>query len=153
MVLLEKEYIITMKKKIKKIKKICFFMKEIRKYTIEEKLRCIEFAEKNGIKNVSKLTGIDRKSLREWVKQRNKLKNIENKGKKFRLPGGGAKPKTLMHEKHLINFVDGCIKKNINVDANLIINELCRIAPEMKNKTQKALRSWCYRFLKRNKYS
>ena len=153
MVLLEKEYIITMKKKIKKIKKICFFMKEIRKYTIEEKLRCIEFAEKNGIKNVSKLTGIDRKSLREWVKQRNKLKNIENKGKKFRLPGGGAKPKTLMHEKHLINFIDGCIKKNINVDANLIINELCRIAPEMKNKTQKALRSWCYRFLKRNKYS
>ena len=153
MVLLEKEYIITMKKKIKKIKKICFFMKEIRKYTIEEKLRCIEFAEKNGIKNVSKLTGIDRKSLREWVKQRNKLKNIENKGKKFRLPGGGAKPKTLIHEKHLINFIDGCIKKNINVDANLIINELCRIAPEMKNKTQKALRSWCYRFLKRNKYS
>ena len=45
------------------------------------------------------------------------------------------------------------MKKNISVDANLIINELCRIAPEMKNKTQKALRSWCYRFLKRNKYS
>ena len=57
-------------------------MKEIRKYTIEDKLRCIEFAEKNGIKNVSKLTGIDRKSIREWVKQRNQLKNIENKGKK-----------------------------------------------------------------------
>ena len=128
-------------------------MKEIKKYTIEDKLRCIEFAEKNGIKNVSKLTGIDRKSLREWVKQRNQLKNIENKGKKFRLPGGGAKPKTLIHEKHLIDFIDGCMKKNISVDANLIINELCRIDPEMKKTNIKTLRSWCFRFLKRNKYS
>ena len=25
-------------------------MKEMRKYTIEEKLRCVEFAEKNGIR-------------------------------------------------------------------------------------------------------
>ena len=128
-------------------------MKEIRKYTIEDKLRCIEFAEKNGIKSVSELTGIDRKSLREWFKQRNQLKNIENKGKKFRLPGGGAKPKTLIYEKYLINFIDDCMKKNINVDANLIISKLCRIEPEKQKKTQKALRSWCYRFLKRNKYS
>ena len=128
-------------------------MKEIRKYTIEDKLRCIEFAEKNGIKSVSELTGIDRKSLREWFKQRNQLKNIENKGKKFRLPGGGAKPKTLIYEKYLINFIDDCMKKNINVDANLIISELCRIEPEMQKKTQKALRSWCLRFLKRNKYT
>ena len=154
MVLLEKEYIIFMKKnkKTKKIEK-SFLMNKINKYTIEEKLRCIEFAEKNGIKNVSKLTGIDRKSLREWVKQRNKLKNIENKGKKFRLPGGGAKPKTLIHEKYLVKFINDCMEKKINVDASFIINEICRIDPEMKKKTQKALRSWCHRFLKRNKYS
>ena len=45
------------------------------------------------------------------------------------------------------------MKKKINVDASFIINEICRIDPEMKKKTQKALRSWCLRFLKRNKYT
>ena len=123
-------------KKTKKIEK-SFLMNKINKYTIEDKLRCIEFAEKNGIKNVSILTGIHIKSLKEWFKRKNQLKNIENKGKKFRLPGGGAKPKTLMHEKHLVNFIDDCMIKNISVDANLIINELCRIDPEMKKKKHK----------------
>ena len=139
-------------KKTKKIEK-SFLMNKINKYTIEDKLRCIEFAEKNGIKSVSELTGIDRKSLREWFKQRNQLKNIENKGKKFRLPGGGAKPKTAEKEQQIVKFIENCLQIGIKVDTALIINELCIIAPEMKNKTQKALRSWCYRFLKRNKYS
>ena len=127
-------------------------MKEMRKYTIEEKLRCVEFAEKNGIKNVSELTVINGKILRKWLKQRNQLK-IQNKEKKFRLPGGGGKPKTLIYEKYLVNFSNDCMKKKINVDASFIINEICRIDPEMKKKTQKALRSWCLRFLKRNKYT
>jgi hypothetical protein len=150
MELLEIEYIIN----IKKTKKILNnFMKEVRKYTIEEKLRCVEFAEKNGIKNVSELTGINGKLLREWLKKRNQLKNIENKEKKFRLPGGGGKPKTLIHENYLVNFINDCMKKKINVDASFIINEICRIDPEMKKKSQKALRSWCHRFLKRNKFT
>ena len=42
----------------------------MRKYTIENKLKCIELAEEIGYKKVSEITGIDRKSLREWTRKK-----------------------------------------------------------------------------------
>ena len=48
----------------------------MRKYTIENKLKCLELAEEIGYKKVSELTGINGKLLREWLKKRNQLKNL-----------------------------------------------------------------------------
>ena len=42
-------------------------MKILRKFTIDDKLKCIEMVTKMGYQKVSELTGIDRKSLRESV--------------------------------------------------------------------------------------
>ena len=125
----------------------------MRKYTIEDKLKCVELADEIGYRQVSEITGIDRKSLREWSKKRNELLKIINKDTTFRLPGGGAKPKTLAQEKNIVNFVEQCIKVGIKIDSSLVINELCRINPEMLKKTRRALRKWSYRFLKRHNYA
>ena len=61
-------------------------MKILRKFTIDDKLKCIEMVSQIGYQKVSELTGIDRKSLREWNRNKEKLKKITNKEKTFRLP-------------------------------------------------------------------
>ena len=56
-------------------------MKILRKFTIDDKLKCIEMVTKMGYQKVSELTGIDRKSLREWNKNKEKLKKFQLKKK------------------------------------------------------------------------
>ena len=52
-----------------------------------------------------------------------------------------------------LKFIEQCKIIGIIIDSALIINELCRIYPEMLKKTRRTLRKWCYRFLKRHKYT
>ena len=125
----------------------------MRKYSIEDKLKCIELVEEIGYQKVSEMTGIDRKSLKEWEKKKKQLQSMDNKENSFRLPGGGAKPKTAEKEQQIVKFIEDCLQIGIKVDTALIINELCRISPEMLQKTRRTLRKWCYRFLKRHKYT
>jgi transposase-like protein len=125
----------------------------MRKYSIEDKLKCIELVEEIGYQKVSEMTGIDRKSLKEWQKKKKQLQSMDNKENSFRLPGGGAKPKTAEKEQQIVKFIEDCLQIGIKVDTSLIINELCRISPEMLQKTRRTLRKWCYRFLKRHKYT
>ena len=96
------------------------------------------------------------KLIKDILKNENKKyadKLIDNKENTFRLPGGGAKPKTVEQEKQIVKFIENCNKIGITVDTSLIINELCRIYPEMLEKSRRTLRKWCYRFLKRHKYT
>ena len=125
----------------------------MRKYSIEDKLKCLELVEEIGYQKVSEMTGIDRKSLKEWEKKKKQLQSMDNKEKSFRLPGGGAKPKTAEKEQQIVKFIEDCLQIGIKVDTALIINELCRIYPEMLEKSRRTLRKWCYRFLKRHKYT
>ena len=66
---------------------------KLRKYSVDFKLKCLDLASSIGYTQASKITGIDRKSLREWVINKEQFEKIQQKEKTFRLPGGGAKPK------------------------------------------------------------
>ena len=125
-------------------------MKTSKKYSIEEKLYYIELTLKLGKHKTSSISGIDRKSLREWVKNKIKLEKIIDKKNTYRLPGGGAKSKTIQLENHLIYFILVCKKVGIKITSNLVIKELIRIEPSYSNKSLGALRNWCYRFFKRS---
>ena len=124
-------------------------MKKWKKYSIEEKLNYVDLATKIGLHKTSIISGIDRKSLREWCNNKLKLEKIRNKQNKYRLPGGGAKSKTSELEHHLIYFILCCRKVGIRISSNLVINELLRIAPCNNQKSLGALRNWCYRFFRR----
>ena len=115
----------------------------MRKYTIENKLKCIELAEEIGYKKVSEITGIDRKSLREWTRKKEQLKLIDNKENTFRLPGGGAKPKTVEQEKQIVKFIENCNKIGIKVLYGIKITVKYEINSVIKN----------IKFLKSIKYS
>ena len=127
-------------------------MKNLKQYTVKQKLRFIEIANKIGVSKISSLIGIHQKCIKLWKKNQEKLEKIKDKDKSFRLKGGGAKPKTLEIEDQIVEFIKKCRSINYNVTTGLIIDELCRIKPEMLYKSRKALRNWCYRFLKRHNY-
>jgi len=125
-------------------------MKKCKKYSIIDKLKYIELANKIGISKVSALTGIDRKSIKEWIKKKERLMSMNNKEFKYRLPGGGAKSHMIFKEHHLIYFILVCKKVGIKITPNLVIQELMRIEPSNFKKGNDSLKNWCYRFLKKN---
>ncbi len=126
---------------------------KLRKYSVEFKLECLNLASIIGYGQASKLIGIDRKSLREWVINKEKFEKIKLKEKTYRLPGGGAKPKNPEKEEKVYQFVIRCKEIGIPINTRLIIDELCRLDPEMKKKSRRTLRKWCYRFLKRKHFN
>ncbi len=122
---------------------------KLKKYTIEFKLKIISLIPKIGTYTLSKLYGIDRKSLRDWTKRKDEFNKIKNKKKSFRLPGGGTKPKKPELEIKISEFLNRCNEIEIPVTTGMIIDEICRLDPQMKEKSRKSLRKWYYRFLKR----
>ena len=125
-------------------------MKKCKKYSIIDKLKYIDLANKIGISLVSHLTGIDRKSIKEWIKNKDKLMSMNNKEIKYRLPGGGAKSHMIHKEQHLIYFILVCKKVGIKITPKLVMQEFLRIEPSYYQKSHVALKNWCYRFLKKN---
>lgn len=125
-------------------------MKKCKKYSITEKLKYIDLINEYGISEVSITFNIDRKLLKEWLKKKEKLMRMNNKENKYRLPGGGAKSHMIQKEHHLIYFILICKKVGIEITPQLIIKELFRIESTSLNKSNVTLKSWCYRFIKRN---
>ena len=125
-------------------------MKKCKKYSIIDKLKYIELANQIGISKVASLTGIDRKSIKEWIKNKDKLMSMTDKEIKYRLPGGGAKSQMAFKEHHLIYFILICKKVGIKITPKLVYEELLRIEPSYIKKGIFTLKNWCYRFLKKN---
>jgi hypothetical protein len=61
-------------------------------FYLSTKLEAIEWARKNSVHSAAKKFRVDRKCIRDWIKQENKLKQQVNSfggGKRKRLQGGG----------------------------------------------------------------
>ncbi|KAI2796098.1 hypothetical protein BLOT_016110 [Blomia tropicalis] len=66
--------------------------KKIKSYTIKDKLKMIELAKLKGNRFTARLHGVDEKSIREWRKQEDKLR--EQPLHRSKLPGGGRNKKS-----------------------------------------------------------
>lgn len=68
---------------------------KVRSYTLNFKLKAVEYAEINTIKAAANKFNIDRKRIREWVSTKDSLSSLKEKpkgAKRMRLNGGGRKP-------------------------------------------------------------
>ena len=128
-------------------------MKLKKKYSIQFKLKCLDLVKILGIYRTSLIIGINRNSIRHWYINRQKLNNVEEKNSTYRLPGGGNKVKYPKKESEILLFMTRCKEIGIIVNTRLIIQEYCRICPDLKKNSKPTLKKWCYRFLKRNNYS
>jgi hypothetical protein len=50
-----------------------------------------------------------------------------------------------------LEFIKNCNKAGIPLKSSDVINKLLTLAPKYEEKTNKALKVWCYRFLRRHK--
>ena len=91
-------------------------------YTISFKLKCIHKVESGvSIHKVAEEAGVDRASIRDWLKQREELLKKDYKRDSFRLQGAGKKPITLGIEEELIKFIIECRHQQIALNSHEII--------------------------------
>ena len=127
-------------------------MKLKNKYSIKFKLKCLDLIKILGIYRTALILKINRKCIRNWYKNRQKLYDIEEKISTYRLPGGGNKIKNPKKEAEMVLFMNRCKEIGIILNTKLIVQEYCRICPDMKKYSKSSLKNWCYRFLKRNNF-
>nr|CAD2168027.1 unnamed protein product [Meloidogyne enterolobii] len=78
-------------------------------YTIDFKIQALEFALKNNISMASRHFNVDRKQIRMWIAQRDKLgkrrSSTPQHFKKHRLEGGGRPLHDIEFEKTLLDWI------------------------------------------------
>ena len=75
-----------------------------RKFTIQEKIKIVEYAKNNTIHGASRKFECKRRSVRYWISQIDDLKMVKNKKTRNTLHHG-KKPSTLYLEPQLLDFI------------------------------------------------
>ena len=76
-------------------------------YTIEFKLKAVNFAETNSIRSAAEKFKVERKRIRNWKQNKAKLLSTvaTPSGSKRKKLGGGRKPMNEVLEEHLIEWI------------------------------------------------
>ncbi len=96
-----------------------------RSYDVRFKLKAVEVAKKKSIAAAAREFGVDRKRIREWVKQESQLSEFkkEGKSKSKRLKGGGRKANDEDMEEVLFDWVVDLRRRNLRVSRTMIIRQ------------------------------
>ena len=109
----------------------------------------MEEAKAKSLHSVAKKYGIDRKSIRDRKNQEKQLKEQLNY-KKYRITGGGAKSQlSKENELDIVNWNIQTQKLELPVTSTLVMKYILKIAPELQDKTNKALICLTYRLLQK----
>lgn len=122
-----------------------------RKFTIEQKLKFVELLNKNTVYAVSKIYGIDRKTLRVWKKKKNLLvRHADNQ--KYRLDGAGRHNiLSADKQKEILAWIKTKRMKGEPVSSGDFVAYARTNFPELKYKTTKQMKYWCRKFLNTQK--
>ena len=127
-----------------------------KKYTIDFKLKVIELVHLNfSIYFISNKLNIDRKTIREWLKNEDSLKLVSNKDKKFRSNRNTSYNTYFSPEEEskIYNWIIECRNGLKPVSTKSVISFAGNIKNEFYNKTMNTKLQWTYRFLKRYGFS
>jgi len=114
-------------------------------YTIDFKIKAIEFAAINNISLASRRFKVDRKRIREWTTQADKLRKLRfifvllsmyffNRDitpqhiEKYRLEGGGRHLHDIEFEKNLLEWIKEQRAKKIRISQRMIQIHACQIS-------------------------
>ena len=129
-------------------------LNKYKKYSIDIKIKIINLIKGgNSLHSIEEKYGIDRHCIRDWLNNEEKLIIINNKTEKYRLPGGGRLPEYQCIDEELCSYIDYLRAMGIAVSTNQIIVKAIELLPKLKEKSYHSLCNYCYRFLKRKKYS
>jgi hypothetical protein len=94
------------------------------RYTLKQKLDIIKEAEITSIHATSIKYGIDRASIRDWIKMKTILEKEINKNNNFRIKGAGRKPYTFACEPQILQWIIYNRKLGISLTVRAIIGYL-----------------------------
>ena len=108
---------------------------------------------KYGIYKISKCTNIDKKCFKHWIKNKEKFQNVIDKENTFRLSRKGSLFQNIDQEIEIIQLILKCKEIGIPLNTNLIVDELIRLLPQLKNYSRYTLKKWCYKFYKKHNFN
>ena len=127
------------------------------KYTMEFKRKVINYAKENSYNGAARKFKIDRKRVREWVNQDDKV--LKMKGKRFRVESGGRKLTDNGLEDEVLNWIHQRRENMLHVSRKLIMfkakaifDEKCGNGEALKESFA-ASNGWLVKFMKRNHLS
>ena len=109
------------------------------RYTLKQKLDVIKEAEITSIHATSIKYGIDRASIRDWIKMKTILEKEINKNNNFRIKGAGRKPYTFECEPQILQWIIYNRKLGISLTVRAIIGYLIYLNPEFGEKNHMML--------------
>ena len=107
-------------------------------YNINEKIKITSEAQEKSLHSTSRKYNIDRKALLRWVKDIEKLKNVNNKKERKNLNGGGRKSYKIDIEKYLVEFIDKFREIEIGILTYELIIEAIKLMPTLANNSYNA---------------
>lgn len=125
-----------------------------RSFTVDIKPEAVKYAKHYSNAEAARKFGCDRKRIREWRKDEEKLRRTGEKRK--RLEGGGRKVISGELDDAVKQWIDNCRTKRQRVSRRLIIREAQRFASELVRKGElnfgdfKASAGWLRCFMKRH---
>ena len=122
-------------------------------YSIEYKLEVIAQAKRTSISEASRRFKIDRKRIREWIQNEQKL-GASNKKRK-RLLGGGRSVKLEDIDSQLVEWINNERAGGLRVSRKRIQRKALELYDKEENKTESFCASdgWLFKFLRRNHFS
>ena len=117
-------------------------------YDVRFKLRAVEVAKKKSIASTSREFGVDRKRIREWMKQEHELTKMKKEGrsKSKRLKGAGRRPHDEDMEESLFDWIIDLRQRNLRVSRVMILRQARVLST---NDSFKGSIGWLNGFLKR----
>ena len=115
------------------------------------KLKVTNYAEQNTNRAAARKYGVDEKWVREWKKQKNKLRSLH--GKRRWLEGGGRKAAFPDVEEQLAAWIDYLRSNNIRITRGNVHNKALQLAQEREIDEFCASRGWLDKFFGRNNFS
>jgi transposase len=104
-----------------------------------------------SIHSISNRLGIDRKIIRDWIKNEIILKNISNKDKRYRIckSSGIIKNFSYEEEEKIFMWIKEKRDNKSLISAKSILAYACSLKPNFSNKKIDTQIRWVYRFIKR----
>ena len=110
----------------------------MRSYSIDFKLEVIRYAETNSNHAASKKYIIDRNSIRDWRRKRDKIEElkVERSGgaKRQRLDGGGRHLTSEEKEENLLEWIFDRRSKGLRVSRKIIMIKAAKFQEERRKK-------------------
>ena len=120
-----------------------------RRFSVDEKLKVIKYAEENNLHAASNLYGISRQAIRYWIWEKEELMKVTNKMSTTTLHQGKSS-KTISYENEILDYVYYNKALGNAVTSNEIIFKLWSIYKKYREKSWSSLQKWWYRLMKRH---